>query len=51
MAFTNSRTNHNSIDSYKSNFILFQKKDYFRDNHHSRSDRTRDTSRPVVMGK
>ncbi len=27
MAFTNSLTNHNSIDSYNSNFTLFQKKE------------------------
>jgi hypothetical protein len=52
MALTNSLTNQNSIDSYNSNFrSLFQKKNYFRDNHHSRSERARDTSRPVVIGK
>ena len=51
MAFTNSLTNHSSIDSYKSpNFILFLERDYFRD-HHSSNERTRDTSRPVVIGK
>ncbi len=51
MAFTNSFANQNTIDPYKSTFVLFQNIIHFRDHHHSSNDRTTDNSSPVVKGK